>query len=600
MQPQGRRIDPDPQTSATIRRLLDYVLGHPRLVLTCVSTVIISTALGLAPPWLLQFGIDNFVVGEQPRYLSAVALAMVTTAVLKGVADFAKRYASEYLAQGVIHDIRSEVYRHLTRLSFSFYDTARTGDLMSRVTADADSLRRFVGNAFAFIIANLFTIVGVGAVVSYWDIRLGLLYLLFLPLMVHAMSTYGGKVRPAFGWVRRTLAELTAVLREDLLGIEVIKLFGRESQKKCEFAQHSEAYVDANVTAAKISAMWMPYVHFLLGCITVAAVWYGGYLTVTGEISIGVVVGFVGYAGMLMRPIRQTGMMIGFGSQAVASARRIFDVLDTEPEVKDAPDAYELPPPQGEIRFDRVYFSYDDENWALRDIDFTAEPGQTVAIVGPTGAGKTTLVHLIPRFYDTDHGRILIDGHDIAGVQVQSLRQQVGIVMQEPFLFAASMRENISYGRPDASDSEIVHCARLAQIHDFIEGLPVGYETPVGERGVTLSGGQKQRLALARVLLTDPAILILDEPTSSVDTRTEELMQKALANVMRERTTFVIAHRLWTVQNADQIIVLDGGRIEEIGKHEQLVNAGGLYSTLQASLSAKSPDDASYEEGDER
>jgi len=575
----------DPKTRATLRRLLDYIRSHPHLILACILTVILSTALGLAPPWLLQFAIDNYVVGERPDQLSLIALLMITSAVLKGAADFAKRYASEYLAQGVIHNIRSDVYRHLTRLSFSFYDQSRTGDLMSRVTADADSLKRFVGNAFAFIIANLFTIAGVAAVVAYWDLRLGLLYLLFLPLMVHAMAAYGGRVRPAFGWVRRKLADLTAVLREDLIGIEIIKLFGREADKKREFARHSEDYVAANVEAAKVSAFWMPYVHFLLGCITVAAVWYGGYLTVTGEISIGVVVGFVGYAGMLMRPIRQTGMMIGFGSQAVASARRIFDILDTEPEVQDAPDAHNLPKPRGKVQFQDVSFSYDGLNRALRDIDLLVEPGQTVAIVGPTGAGKSTLVHLLPRFYDVNRGSIYIDGHDISRVRIDSLRQQVGIVLQEPFLFATSIRENISYGRPDASMKEIIRCARLAQIHDFIVSLPVGYETPVGERGVTLSGGQKQRLALARVLLTDPAILILDEPTSSVDTRTEELVQRALAAVMRERTTFVIAHRLWTVQKADQIVVLDQGEIRERGTHTRLLAAGGLYAKLQSSLS---------------
>ncbi|MBS3782445.1 MAG: ABC transporter ATP-binding protein, partial [Candidatus Thermoplasmatota archaeon] len=304
-------------------------------------------------------------------------------------------------------------------------------------------------------------------------------------------------------------------------------------------------------------------------------------LVIEGTISLGMMAGFLSYIAMLTRPVRQTGMMINLSSQAVAAAERIFDVLDMSPEVKDSPDARNLPTVDGKVEFKDVNFSYKEGKQVLKDIDIDVEPGETVAIVGPTGAGKSTLLHLIPRFYDVDEGKIMIDGHDIKEVTIDSLREQVGIVLQHTFLFGASIRENISYGRPDASMDEIIECAKIAQIHDFIESLPLGYETPLGERGVDISGGQKQRLAMARVLLTDPGLLILDEPTSSVDVETEDRMQEAMREVIKDRTTFVIAHRLWTVQNSDKIFVLKKGRIVERGKHDELLEKeDGFYRKI--------------------
>ncbi len=573
-----------PTIKATLYRLIRYAFSRLGLIALSVGMVTLSTILGLLPPWLLQYGIDHAIVGKRPELLLNIALIMVLSALIKGAVDFAKRYASEYLAQGVIHDIRSDVYRHLTHLSFSFFDASSTGDLISRITADAESLKQFMGNAFAFIIANLFTLFGVAFVVFRWDTRLGLVYLLFLPFMFHAIRTYGGKVRPAFGKVRRQLGTLTEEVREDLLGIEIIKLFGRESREREQFVAKSEGAIEASIGAARITAFWMPYVHFLLGCMTAAAVWYGGYLVILGEISIGVVAGFLGYTGMLMRPVRQTGMMMGFGSQAVAAGSRIFEILDIESEVQDPPNAYDLPPIAGKVAFCDVSFSYDGHHLALKRVNLAVSPRETIAIVGPTGAGKSTLMHLLPRFYDPDEGRVLIDDHDVSCVKMKSLRHQVGIVLQEPFLFATSIRENISYGRTDASEAAIRQCAKRAQIAEFIERLPLGYDTPVGERGVTLSGGQKQRLALARILLIDPPILILDEPTSSVDAATEEKMQRAMAEVMKDRTTFVIAHRLWTVKNSDRIVVLDEGELVEQGTHEELSASGGVYFKLQDAL----------------
>ncbi len=564
----------------TLRRLASYAKPHWMSILGVLASVIVSTVLGLLPPWMIRYGVDELILGGNPEWLWLLGLVMVGVALLQGLMDFIKRYGSEYVAQNVIHDIRSELYEHLNRLSFAFYDWSRTGDIMSRVTADADSLRRFFSNACIFIAGNLLTLLGVFVIMIIWEWRLALLYLMMLPLMFHAMTNYAVKVRPMFRKVRKKLGELTEMVQENLVGMEVVKLFGTEDIEYDRFSKENDEYVEVNVAAAKITALWMPYVHFLLGVGTALVVWYGGRLVVNDVVSIGALMGFSGYIAMLTRPIRQTGMQISFGAQAVAAGNRMFEVLDIEPEIEDKPDAYELPDVDGQVVFRNVNFSYQPDNPVLQDINFTAEPGETVAIVGPTGAGKSTLIHLLPRFYDPDRGEILLDGHNLSDVKVESLRSKIGIVMQHTFLFGASIRENISYGRPDAEIEEIIECARIAQIHDFIESLPLGYETPVGERGVTLSGGQKQRLAMSRVLLTDPQLLILDEPTSSIDAETEERMQKALSAVLEGRTTFVIAHRLWTVQNADKILVLKNGRIVEHGTHEELVQMDGFFSEV--------------------
>ena len=565
----------------TLLRLGGYAKRHWLKITGAMISVLIATGLGLVPPWLIRYGIDNMIMEGKPEYLLILGLIMVGTALIKGLFDFIKSYVSEYIAQNIIHDIRVKLFQHLYNLSFSFYDEARTGDLMSRITADADSLRRFLGKVSIYVSSNILTIIGILVVMLVWDYRLGVLYLLMLPLMVFGMTIYATRVRPMFKKVRKKFAGLTHIVQENFVGIEVVKLFGQEKKEEERFNRLNQEYVDINLKTAKVSAFWMPYVNFLMGVGTALVVWYGGRLVINNIVTLGTLAGFISYIAMLLRPVRQTGMMINASSQAVAAAERIFEVMDTTSEVEESPEAYELPSVKGKVEFSNVNFSYDKNKQILQDINLNIEPGETVAVVGPTGAGKSTLLHLLPRFYDPDRGKILIDGHDIKEVIIDSLRRQVGIVLQHTFLFGASIKENISYGKPEATMEDIIGSAKIAQVHDFIKSLPLGYETPVGERGVTLSGGQKQRLVVARVLLTDPALLILDEPTSSVDAETEDKMQKALEAVIKDRTTFVIAHRLWTVQNADQILVIKNGEIKERGIHQELIKKeDGFYNKV--------------------
>jgi len=586
------RKRPSGPVGPILRRLLRHMRPHALILSGVTLAALATTAVELAPPWIIRLTVDQLILTEQTAKVWWAAGGLLALSLVQGGIDFLRLYLTAYTGQRIVFDIRNAIFQHLSQLSFSFYDRARTGDLMSRVTADVDVLNNFFGRAAVIVLTNLLTLVGILVVLLTWDWRLGLVYLGLLPLIALGMWAYARRVRPAWGRVRRRLAALTGALQESMAGILVVKLLGRERFEQKRIDRESGAFLQANLRTARIAALWLPYASVVMGIGTGLVLWFGGRNVLLGVISLGTLLGFATYIQMLLRPIRQTGMMLNVVMQSLAAAERIFEVLDTQPDVQDAPDAYALPSIAGHVRFEDVSFSYDggpEGAETLRDIDLQAAPGEMVALVGPSGAGKTTLVHLLPRFYDAQKGRITLDGHDVSQVTVQSLRDAIGIALQNVFLFDASIGENIAYGNPHATQREIEWAAQVVQMDDFIQSLPLRYGTPVGERGVRLSGGQKQRIALARVLLTDPQILILDEPTSSVDAETERRMQQALQEVRAGRTTFVIAHRLWTVQQADQILVLRDGRIIERGHttaersaHEALVAAGEFYAQVYA------------------
>lgn len=570
-----------------LKRLTHYVRPHMGLFSITALAAAFAATLELLPPLLIRAAVDTCILGNDGHLIWLWAAGLLVVSLVQGAMDFLRLYLTALVGQKIVFRIRNDLFTHLNRLSFSFFDRARTGDLMSRVTSDTDVLSMFFGRAGIIVLTNALFLLGVMVVLFSWNWILGLVYAAMLPVMVLAIRIYAKRVRPAMGKMRRTLGQLGSTLQGTLAGIMVAKVFGREGFEEKRFDRSSSRNLKAGIDTTRIQSLWMPFMNVFIGIGTGIILWVGGYGVIRGNISLGTLIAFTTYVGMLLRPVRQTGMMMNVVMRSMAASERIFEVLDTTPEIADAPGALPLPLIKGKVRFKDVSFSYDGENQVLKNVSLQALPGELVAVVGPSGAGKSTLVHLIPRFYDAGEGSITLDGNDIRKATLESLRNNVGIALQSVFLFDTTVRENIAYGSPGVSEREIEKAANTAQIHKFIHSLPMGYGTPVGERGVRLSGGQRQRIALARVLLQDPKVLILDEPTSSVDTATERKLRDAFETARKGRTTFVIAHRLGTVMHADRIVVLKDGEIEELGlpekgktAHEVLMKAGGLYSTL--------------------
>ncbi len=575
-----KKLGPKGSTWQIIKRLAGYLSQYKGSMIFISLGFLFSTVLSLTPAWLVKISLDRFLTPEKVHYLWIVAAVMIGAVSVQGAIDFFIRYIAESRGQKVVYTIRQQLYRHFMRLSFSYYDKAATGDVMSRITADAETLQTFFGFASIHIIGNSLFIIGILVVMFFWSVELAILYICMLPFMIFGITRYAFKVRPAYGKSRRILGKLTEFIQQHLQGIQVIKIFGRERQTVKSFSQNNEQFFNISLEAGKITSFWMPFVFVLMGLATGVIIWYGGMQVIKGSITLGTLVGFTTYMGMMMRPIRQTGMLISRVLVSAASAERIFEVLDTDPEVKDQPGAQEVSKIAGKVCYHNVSFSYDKQAVVLKNVTFCANPGETIAIVGPTGAGKSTLVHLLPRFYETDGGEITIDGMPIKEMTVDSLRRSIGIVLQHAFLFNVTIKENIIFGRPEATMDEIVAASKSAEIHDFIMTLPKQYNTKVGERGVKLSGGQKQRISIARTMLIDPPLLILDEPTSSVDAQTDEKILKAIDNLTKNRTVFMIAHRLWTLKTADRILVLQDGQVSQYGPHEELVNQPGLYQEI--------------------
>ena len=582
------------------------LFGFARRYWVALAAGFLSSAAGLAAsfvvPYIVREVIDSAITRVDFRLLAVAAGGVVAISLFRAVFAFGERYFMEYLAQKVIYDIRNTVYRHLQRLSFSFYDRAQTGQLMSRVTGDVETLRRFMGFGLLNLISNVLTFVGVLIILFSLHWRLAALSLVSIPPTIFVVGKFMRQVRPIFVDIQQQLAVITTRLQENLSGVRVVRAFAREADEEARFDRENAGYLERNLAAVRLWALFFPLINFITGAGTALVIWYGGREVIAGRLSLGSLVAFNTFLLMLISPFRMVGWIMNMAQRAQAAGGRIFEILDTQPDVGDRPGARALPPIRGEVRFENVSFTYTPPDrqtaggWAgggrdggagpapeplvVHDIDLEVRPGESVALLGATGSGKTTLVNLVPRFYDPSSGRILIDGIDIREVTLESLRRQIGVVLQDTFLFSTSLRENIAYGRPGATLSEIQSAARAAEIHDFIAGLPAGYDTAVGERGVGLSGGQKQRVAIARALLMDPRILILDDSTSSVDTETEHAIQTALARLMRGRTTFVIAQRLTTLKNADRIVVLEDGRIAELGDHAGLLARSRIYREI--------------------
>ena len=571
----------------TLKRLITHYLFRywPQATLTYVCMVLTALA-GLAVPQIIKRVIDNGLAQGRGELVTSAALIIVGLSLGSAFFSFGQRYLHSWLAEHLAYDIRNDLYDHLQRLSFSYHDRTETGQLMSRCTSDVNAVLHFSGWAIMQA-ANSFLITTVAMVILFsTDWRLAAVSMLPIPIVAANAVRFRQNIRPIFRAIQQQYAVMTTVMQENLLGAQVVRAFAREPHETSKFNTEVERLRKHRLHSINYWVRNNQANILLFSFCTVLLLLYGGPRAIAGQLTVGTLVAFSGYLAILAGPVQVVGEIVNSATEATAAGERIFEILDTKPEVADAPGAIELPPSSGMVTFDHVSFRYrtaDDGRespYAVEDIVFTALPNQVVALIGPTGCGKSTLVGLIPRFYDIDRGRVLIDDLDVRSVTLKSLRRQVGIVLQTPLLFTGTIRENIAYGRPDASIADIVRAATIAQAHNFIMSFSDGYDTFVGERGYTLSGGQRQRVSIARAILLDPRLLILDDATASVDTETEHLIQQALAEVMKGRTTFVIAQRLTTVKRADLILVMNRGRIVERGRHEELLQRGGLYKRI--------------------
>ena len=563
-----------------MRRLFGLVRPYRWDLLLSIALAIGAQLAGLAIPWLTGRVVDDAIREEDTQQLWVlIGLILLAGAVRFGLM-VVRRFVAGRMAVTVEYDLRNRLYDHLQTLSFSFYDRNQTGQLMSRATVDLSAVRVFLSYGLLFLSQHIITVFAVTALLLVIDPVLALVGLAITPLLVGVATRYSRVSHPVLTDVQQRLADVTTQAEENVVGVRVVKAFGQEERETARFRERAEDVFDANIKATRQRAAYLPLLEFLPTLAVAAVLLIGGRAVVSGRITLGDFVTFTLLLGMLVFPLRMLGMWIGQAQRAVASGARIFAVLDERREVDDAPQARGLPDGGGAIRFEDVEFAYAGGRTVLRGIDLDVPAGTTVALIGPTGCGKTTLAGLVPRFYDVTGGRVLVDGVDVRELRLDDLRRSVGVVSEDTFLFSATIRENIAFGAPDATDEQVRRAAQRAQALPFIEALPAGFDTMVGERGLTLSGGQRQRIAIARALLIDPRILILDDATASVDASTEARIKAALREVMRGRTTIIIAHRLSTIALAERIVVLDAGRIDADGDHESLLVENAIYREI--------------------
>jgi ATP-binding cassette subfamily B multidrug efflux pump len=543
--------------------------------------LLLANAASLIQPQFTRLIVDTGIGTGNMRTVIWMSMAMIGFALLRSVFTFLQGVLMARTAQGIAYDARNQLYAKIQALSFSYHDRAQTGQLMTRATSDVDMVQRFVGNGFLMMIGAAVMMIGSLVLLFVTNWQLSLVMVVIVPFTFAVFGNIASRIRPLFKVVQERLARLNTVLQENLVGVRVVKAFVREPYELQRYTEANQELYDINIQIGRWFSLFMPLIFFISNIALLSVYWIGGGQVIRGTLTVGEMLSFTNYMMMAFFPMLMVTMIITMLSQAGASAERIFEVLDAQSEVVEKPDARVLPSVRGEVAFEGVSFRYFEHgDPVLDDVSLRAEPGQVVALLGATGSGKSTIINLIPRFYDVTEGRVTVDGIDVRDVAIEDLRSQIGIVFQETTLFAGTIKENIAFGRPDAAMEEIVDAAQAAEAHDFISEFPDGYETMVGERGVTLSGGQKQRVAIARALLLNPRILILDDSTSSVDLETEYRIQKALDRLMEGRTSFVIAQRIATVLNADQILVLDGGNIVAQGVHEELMASSEIYADI--------------------
>ena len=551
--------------------------GWLTLSFICLSA---STTFSLVIPKMLGKGIDTVLSSGERGMLLLSAVAVIGASALRGISAYGNSYLSELVSQKTAYDIRNALYDRLQRLSFAYHDKTQTGQLMSRATADVEAIRRFFGRGLLGLIQMIVLFAGTATILVSMSWKLALFSLAFLPPIALRTVIVSRRLRPIWLKIQQLLGVLGTALEENLTGVRVVKAFSRQKEESQKFASQAKQLYDDEINAARQMAFNNPLMVFLISLPTALILWYGGRQVIAGSLTMGGLTQFILYLGMMAMPIRRLGFTINLFSRTASAGQRILEILDTESPVQEKSNAIELIGVKGEVSFENVSFRYNSVAPVLNNISFSVQPGQLVALLGGSGSGKSTIASLIPRFYDVSSGRITIDGVDIRDVTLASLRKNVGIVQQDIFLFSATIRDNIAYGAVDADVEQIVAVAKTAQLHDFVQSLPEGYDTWVGERGITLSGGEKQRLSIARTLLMNPGILILDDSTSSVDAETEYSIRQALDRLIKGRTTFMITHRLSIIQNADLILLLKEGQIVEQGKHSVLMAGNSLYRQI--------------------
>ena len=573
------------------KRLLSYLKPYKKLLILSVFFMILVSLSNLVVPWIIKDVIDQVLENKDLGMLYVIIAVILATFFIRALTTFGHRYLMGYIGQAVIMDIRNALYHHLQRLSIAYYDRRRTGDIMSNLTNDISALQTAIVTDFITLVQESAIFIGSFGSMIYLQWKLTVLCLIIVPLVSYVIKFFGKKLHNSGKDVQETLADVTSMLQETIQGVRIVRSFNRGAYEEKRFQKINKLSFTAAVRAIRQQSQMTPFVEFLAAIAVCTIIWYGGVSVIDGVMSTGELIAFLIYAINLANPTRRVAESVGNIQKSLAAADRVFSILDEQPEIQNRKDAKDIEVKAGCVEARHVSFSYEAGNPVLTDLSFVAEPGQTIALVGPSGSGKTTIANLLPRFYDVTGGGIYIDGMDIRESTISSLREHIGLVPQDTLLFNTTIRENILYGRLDATDEEVWEAVKAANAEKFIRGLPNGIETKVGDRGLVLSGGQRQRIAIARAILKDPAILILDEATSALDTESEKIVQDALEKLMVGRTSFVIAHRLSTVKNADQIFVLNNGHIEESGTHDELMREGGLYYELYT-MSMKEPEGA--------